>query len=421
MHTRIALARCLRKNKRDLPGSPLDRSAGVLPPFRLNLRNADQVGVFRELHCEGTAAGHEVVGPRCLPRGESSRATRRLGASPTPIRPQHPVGGRSRQMTIPPQVHFCWIGTRLPWAYVFAVLSAAERSAMDRIILHHTDALEDGAELRSLMNAPRVQLSRIDPSAFLSQVGDQLGLGGRIAGLYGRLGSPVMRTDVLRAAILYRYGGVYLDLDTVTVASLLPLLDTAQFVGSELIVWPPIVRDSRAPAVWARHLSLDLLRKGLRMIPHGWQLFRRIERLYFRGLNNAAMGAEANAGLFWDYLHAMFAVPLERLTQAYALGPDLLGEVVHRYQRGDLTIQNPPVFYPLPPEISEHWFRIGRGVTLDTVLSAETRVVHWYGSISTKSRIARINPDYVREHRTRQLYSMLVCSCIPALSCPALP
>ncbi|WP_428390894.1 glycosyltransferase [Lichenicoccus sp.] len=318
-------------------------------------------------------------------------------------------------MTIPPQAHFCWIGADLPWAYAFAILSAAERSALATVTLHHTEALEDSAALRSLTNAPRVQLSWIDAPAFLTEVGDRLGLGGRLAGLYGMLASAVTKTDVLRAAILYRQGGVYLDLDTITVAPLLPLLDTRQFVGAELIVWPRTVRESRSPAVWARHLSLDLLRKALRMVPHGWRLFRRIERFYVRGLNNAVMGAEPNAPIFANYLHAMLAVPEDRRTQAYAFGPDLLAEVVAGYKQGDLTIQDPRVFYPLPPEISEHWFRLARGIKLDTVLSAETRVVHWYASVRTRSRVAQIDPDYVRKHRTCQLYSMLVWSCLSRL------
>ena len=45
-------------------------------------------------------------------------------------------------MTIPARAHFCWIGTRLPWAYAFAVLSAAERSELPEIVLHHTDVLD---------------------------------------------------------------------------------------------------------------------------------------------------------------------------------------------------------------------------------------------------------------------------------------
>ena len=42
-------------------------------------------------------------------------------------------------MAIPARVHFCWIGASLPWAYAFAILSAAGRSGLAEIILHHTD------------------------------------------------------------------------------------------------------------------------------------------------------------------------------------------------------------------------------------------------------------------------------------------
>ena len=318
-------------------------------------------------------------------------------------------------MTIPPRVHFCWIGASLPWAYVFAILSAAERSEMQEITLHHTDVLKDGAELHALRNAPRVRLSRIDPFACLTEAGRALGVGGELAALYCGIASPVMRTDVLRAAILYLQGGVYLDLDTVTTASLLPLLNTPQFVGSEFIVWPHRVRASHSPAVWARHISLDLIRKALRQIPQGWEAFRQVEKLYFKGINNAVMGAAANSPLISEYLQAMLTVPPERLTQAYTLGPDLLQEIVDRSPQDGMTIQEPQVFYPLPPEISEHWFRIGRTVRLEAVLSAETRVAHWYASVRTKPRVAQITPEYVREHREHQLYSALICSCICSL------
>src|SRR5579862_5743870 len=59
-----------------------------------------------------------------------------------------PRGGRlCPAMTIPARVHFCWIGPALPWAYVFAILSAAARGEMDEVILHHTDELAGGPGL----------------------------------------------------------------------------------------------------------------------------------------------------------------------------------------------------------------------------------------------------------------------------------
>ncbi len=318
-------------------------------------------------------------------------------------------------MTIPSRAHFCWIGTSLPWAYVFAVLSAAERSGLAELVLHHTDPLEDGAQLRALERCPRVRLSRLDPIDCLTQAGRALRDGERLAAIYRTLGSPAMRADMLRAAILYREGGVYLDLDTITTGSLLPLLDTPQFVGCERIVWPLCVRSSRSPSVWCRALTLDLMRKTMRLAPHGWQMFRRVERFYFRAVNNAVMGAEPQSRLCGLYLRGMAALPAERHFEPYALGPDLLEEVVGQLSEKEVTVAEPHVFYPLPPEISEHWFRMRRGVRLEAVLPPETRVVHWYASVRTRSKVAAIDPPYVREHRERQFYSALVCSCIREL------
>ncbi|HET7334988.1 MAG TPA: glycosyltransferase [Rhizomicrobium sp.] len=198
-------------------------------------------------------------------------------------------------MTIPARVHFCWIGSKLPWAYVFAILSAAARSELPEIILHHTDVLEDGPELRALQAAPLVRLDHIDAVACLKQAGKALEIDDALVNIYLGLDSPVMRTDILRSAILFVQGGIYLDLDTITTISLRPLLDLHQFVGNEFIVWPHFVRMSYSPVLWAHSLVLDVLRKILLRLNSGWRLFRRVEHFYYRGINNAVMGAEAGS------------------------------------------------------------------------------------------------------------------------------
>ncbi len=318
-------------------------------------------------------------------------------------------------MSIPARVHFVWIGTRLPWPYVFAVLSAAERSELPEIILHHTESLEDSAAIRALQAATGVRLSQIDPIVCLAQAGATLGVGDRLAAVYGKLEKPTMRADMLRAAILYLQGGIYLDLDTVTTKSLQPFLSAPNFVGCELIVWTRAVLKSRSPFVWARHLTLDLIRKGARHMSDGWEKFRRVERFYSRSLNNAVMGAEPGSRLFADYLNAMLHVPMSPPPRPYAFGPHLLQDVVRRYRGSDLAIQDPRVFYPMPPEISDHWFRMYGQVRLDEVLWPETRVVHWYASVRTKFPVALIDPQFVRDHRGHQLFSALVWSCVRRL------
>ena len=317
-------------------------------------------------------------------------------------------------MTIPAQLHFCWIGRTLPWAYVFGILSAADRSDLSPVVLHHTDELADTAEIRALARAGRVVLSPVSPDILLAEVGRILDLGDDLAALYRRLGNAIARSDLLRAAILYREGGIYLDLDTVTVATLRPLLDATHFVGTERVVWPGAVRRSRSPLVWARHLGLDLLRKLLRRLAFGWAVFRRLERWFPSAVNNAAMGAERRSPFVGEYLRAMLAVPAIEIDRPYAFGPDLLQAIVARRRPPDLVLHHPHVFSPLGPEVSEHWFRNRRGPAV-TLLPAATRVVHWYASVHTAPRIREITPDSVRRRRDTEAYSRLVHDLVAAM------
>ena len=317
-------------------------------------------------------------------------------------------------MTIPAQVHFCWIGGALPWAYVFAVLSAAEHSGLCRVVLHHTDPLPRTPELTALRADPRVTLVPVDPNGCLTEAGNALGIGSALATLYRRIEEPVTRSDILRAAILYLEGGIYLDLDTVTVADLTPLLEVVAFVGTEFIVWPNDVRQTRAPGVRARHLALDVVRKLCRALPQGWRTFRLIEAHYARSVNNAVFGAEPRSRLLGRYLSAMLDMPASSYGRRYSFGPHLLQTVVGSYPHDDLIIHDPPVFYPLPPEISEHWFRDRANPQPDAVLFANTAVVHWYASVHTSSRVAQITPESVRARRHVELYSSLVHRCLPS-------
>ncbi|GBQ23954.1 glycosyltransferase [Gluconacetobacter sacchari] len=319
-------------------------------------------------------------------------------------------------MTIPAHIHFCWIGPRLPWAYAFAVLSAAATGGMDAVILHHTDTLEDGPQKRALEAAPGVILSRVDPRRDLAAVEQAAGLpADSLVALYEGVRTPVQRADILRAAILYRDGGVYLDMDTLTTASLRPLLASGPFVGTERIVWPAHVRATRSPTLRARHIGLSLLRQACRVVPGGWRGFRRIDFLYPLGLNNAVMGAPAGAPWLHACLRAMLALsPQERL-RPYALGPHLLQRVAEQMGTDGLTVHDPAVFYPVPPEISEHIFRANRRIRAEDILLPGTRVVHWYASVRTRARIPRLTPAHVRAHCGREYYSALVRATIPDL------
>jgi hypothetical protein len=70
-------------------------------------------------------------------------------------------------------------------------------------------------------------------------------------------------------------------------------------------------------------------------------------------------------------------------------------------------VHPPRVFYPLGPEISEHWFRKVSSADLNDVLWPETLLVHWYASVRTKHILPLIDPAYVRQNAKTQLFSAL--------------
>lgn len=297
------------------------------------------------------------------------------------------------------------------------MISALRYGGLDQVVLHHTDKL-DNNEVVQALRAEGVVFSHLDPESLLNEVGDALGLGTQLAELYCRISKPAILSDILRAAILYQQGGIYLDVDTLTIASLEPLLRDEQFIGLENIVWPYWVKTARSPLPWVRAIALDLLRKTLRRMPNGWRLFCPLRGLYFKAVNNAIIGGHANAPLFKIYLQNMLSIPNSLQNKLYAIGPDMLQNMIATKQIEHLKIYKPVTFYPLPPEISEHWFRPCKNAqaSLKKAIQPQTLIVHWYASVRAKPYASQIKPDYILKNQNNQLYSALVSQLLPELN-----
>lgn len=310
-------------------------------------------------------------------------------------------------MLFPKLAHFIWYGASFPFMNALALRSAHERGGFDRVVLHFDGRIPEArcAELRAAM--PKLELRAIDRERVFGALDRELG--GRLAALHAELDKPAARANVLRAALLANEGGVYLDIDTITVRALDPLLHGA-FCGSEPIAFPARVMHSRDPLVWARALGLHAARRVLRDAPSGYRAFRRIEPLFARAANNAVLGAPPAHRFMHALLHAMVELPPARRHVRFALGTHLLQQTIERYPHADLTVHEPAAFYPLGPEISRHWFRIapeGRSVDLADVIDARTFVVHWYASVRNHALVDRMSPALVRELAPRQLLSAL--------------
>lgn len=319
-------------------------------------------------------------------------------------------------MTIPSLAHFFWIGPELPWIHRLAVRSCAVRGGFQEVVLHHTDDLTPEV-VDELERTPSVRLRRLDLEALMERAG-----GPPLVDLYRELESPVARSNLFRAAEVFVSGGVYFDLDIVCVRSFAPLLKRAEaFVGEEHIVFPATVRRSHNPAVVAAAYAKTALRDLFRRLPEGHRHFGRIAWAYPRAVNGAILGAPARHEWLREYLAAMVQVPRARRQRPHALGTHLLQDVTTSYmkRRDDLRVLEPDRFYPLAPEISQHWFRERSRLTAQdraVALPPETLAAHWYASVRTKTLVRTVDAAYVRAHRDRELFSSLAAEIIDELA-----
>ena len=329
---------------------------------------------------------------------------------------------------IPKRAHFIWFGPTLPWVHRFALRSAALRGGLDEVLLHHADPLDAGT-VRELEATPGVRLVPLDAAARAEEAG-----GPALADIARSLRSPAARANVARAAILWTEGGVYLDADIVTVASLGGLCaGEAAFVGEEHIVFPASVRRSRDPRVQARAYLQTAIRDVCRRAPRGYRSFRAVQRYYPRAVNNAVLASRPGHPWIRSLLDGMVALPEERRLVRFALGTHLLQDVTATFlarEGSDAPVSEdrvrvlaPEIFFPLGPEVSAHWFRERTTVDdadLAEVLRPGTLGVHWYASVRTKRYVEIIDEAYVRAERDRQLFARLADTILEGRQVPGL-
>lgn len=331
----------------------------------------------------------------------------RIGACLAPTSAVSADGTCTGPLMIPATAHFIWFGPRLPWANALSIRTAALRGGFERIVLHASDDLSSSPGYEALIAASDTEIRRIDPPAIFEAAGVRVA---ELTALFDRLTQPAARANMLRAAILHAEGGVYLDLDTITVRDVTPLRERCgAFVGLEHIALPVEVAANvkRRPDRYAVAGIKIGLRHLFRLAPNGWRGFRRIEGLFAAAANNAIVGAAPGHSLTRSLLEGMADAPPHRQLVRYALGTHLLQQVVNAGVEDDVEVCPPAVFFPLGPEISEQWFRRADAADLDEVLRPETLIVHWYASVRTKQIVPQIDRAYVERHADTQLFSAL--------------
>ena len=288
------------------------------------------------------------------------------------------------QLTIPAVYRFLWSGTSFPPLYAVAVSSVLVADPHARIVIHCFGSRPRDEAFHRMTSDPRVTVAHTDIDQVFSDLPPHLR---RIRDVYVALPHAALsaKSNILRYAILYLEGGIYLDFDTITLRPLDSLSTAPCFVGTER-VWSlderrvagdSAVLRSRAGLAWlaiwtAKRLDSAATKGRLRVAERTRRLNARYTHIQ---PNNAVIGAVAGADFLDRLLRAAHGTnPFIR----YSTGPTLLAKVAHGSSHL-VDVLPPEFFYQIEPAESYRYFE---DKTLE--LHPSAAVIHYVGSNSQR-------------------------------------
>ena len=226
----------------------------------------------------------------------------------------------------------------------------------------------------------RVSFLRTSPEAAFDATGD---LAAPLKALYSRIPASARsaQSNLLRYAILYDRGGIYLDFDILALRDFRHLLHHPAFVGEEQVWKVDEARVEGRREAWMAGPTLSYLAAyainrswslaGGRSLA-GTKLVRALDALWSGpNLNNAVIGAEPRSAFVRRLLvAALDASP----TRRFALGPTLISDAWRR-DSSEVVRLSSSAFYFEPPTYSFRFFE-GRAATPP----AEALLVHYVNS-----------------------------------------
>lgn len=309
--------------------------------------------------------------------------------------------------SIPSHAHFIWIGPQLPWFAGLAIRTALRAWPEARVTLWATHDLARDAQVTLLRDDARFELTRLDEQGLFDGADRALPVD-MLARLFAELSQPAARANIARLLILARFGGVYLDTDTVTLRPLTPLLARGAFCGLEHVVWPISRRGHRVYRVLGGP-AREVVRYACAMLPLGEVLFERVSPWYDTAANNAVLGCSPGHPFVVQALRYVESLSESERRLRYRLGTHLLQHALDTWGATyDVSVLPPAHFYPLGPQISRQYFRPRSSASLDLalrhVVRPETYVIHWYASVS---ELAPYDEARARAERDRTLFGRI--------------
>ena len=281
---------------------------------------------------------------------------------------------------IPNQYFYIWSGSSFPFLNLLAVKSLLLADNSATAVVYIVGPEPQNEIFENLRGLERVSIVAIEPEDIFSQLPSDLKGVGTIFHKIPE-SSASARSNILRYALLYLNGGVYLDFDTVVTRSLSDLAVHQCFIGEEN-VW--VGDEDRVAGKWwvcvyPRNLfwlTSWLLRRadsawfsGKLKIAH---ILKKTDAVWSKKQpNNAVMGAVAESPFIRELLLACLDTDF---TVRYATGPTLVAQVAAHFSH---LVSVLPVnyFYSVAPGES---FRFFADRTL--ALPPEAYLIHYAAS-----------------------------------------
>ncbi|NQW62835.1 MAG: hypothetical protein HQ461_08390 [Deltaproteobacteria bacterium] len=308
---------------------------------------------------------------------------------------------------IPNRFVLLWTGSEFPLHCRLAVesLLQVDPDCAVEVHLFGEEPLE-APHFKPLLGRDRVTLHRISLDTVFQATGD---LAAPLRALYSRIPASARsaQSNLLRYAILYDRGGIYVDFDILALHDFRHLLHHAAFVGEEQVwkVNKARVEGRREPWMVAptlSYLAAYALSRGWslaggRSLAGSW-LVRKLDAAWSRpNLNNAVIGAEPRSAFVRRLLvAALDASP----TRRFALGPTLISDA---WQADSSEVERLPssAFYFEPPTYSFRFFE-GAAVTPP----AAALLVHYVNSNHPK-QLEKLSLEVIEARRLGPLFYQL--------------
>lgn len=294
---------------------------------------------------------------------------------------------------IPNRIFFIWFGRQLPWTAALAIRSTWHVQKPGEILLYHSGLENSGLVADLAAEIPALKLCPIEKELF-----ENLDDGGVTYELFSELPSPATKANLVRLALLYKFGGVYLDTDVIMVEEFGKLLELRGFCGVEPVALPQEIFKSINPFRWLFCGIQFAFREFCARMPSGYKIFRLGERYYSTAANNAVLASEQGNEFFKRAFETIQKMPPAEQRKRFRLGTHLLQKLTQNQSSPEMTVLPAEFFYPLGPEVSAHWFRKGTAKQLGDMLYADTKIVHWYNSVEKRFLKTKIDGTWVEHH-----------------------